>query len=145
MDRERRQGDGVDSEAWQQARLPLERSIQIFQACDRLDLVAKCLSGLQRVLKRLEDWDALERYCRLGLDIHPLETYPLKRAYDYGFLGNVALHRQQWAETKQLTQAALQLLDGLPNESGWIRGLYLLNLAKAERGWAIRRGRSPIC
>ncbi|TVQ20275.1 MAG: tetratricopeptide repeat protein, partial [Leptolyngbya sp. DLM2.Bin15] len=134
VDRERRQGDGVDREAWQRARLPLERSIQIFQTCDRLDLVAKCLSGLQRVLKRLEDWDALERYCRLGLDIHPLETYPLKRAYDYGFLGNVALHRQRWAETKQLTQAALQLLDGLPGESGWIRGLYLLNLAKAERG-----------
>ncbi|MGB3518925.1 MAG: hypothetical protein WBA43_20895 [Elainellaceae cyanobacterium] len=134
VDRERRQGDGVDSEAWQRARLPLERSIQIFQACDRLDLVAKCLSGLQRVLKRLEDWDALERYCRLGMELHRLDYYPLKLAYDYGFLGNIALHRQQWTETKRLTQEALHILDDLPDESGWIRGLYLLNLAQAERG-----------
>ena len=134
VDRERRQGDGVDSEAWQRARLPLERSIQIFQACDRLDLVAKCLSGLQRVLKRLEDWDALERYSRLGMELHRLDHYPLKLAYDYGFLGNIALHRQQWTEVKQLTQEAIQILDRLPEKSGWIRGLYLLNLAKAERG-----------
>ncbi|WP_204150673.1 hypothetical protein [Leptolyngbya sp. CCY15150] len=134
VDRERRQGDGVDSKAWQRARLPLERSIQIFQACDRLDLVAKCLSGLQRVLKRLEDWDALERYCRLGMELHRPDHYPLKLAYDYGFLGNIALHRQQWTETKRLTQEAMQILDRLPEKSGWIRGLYLLNLAKAERG-----------
>jgi WD40 repeat protein/tetratricopeptide (TPR) repeat protein len=134
IDRERRQGEEVAVDAWQQARHPLEFSIQQFQTCDRWDLVAKCLSALQRVLRRLDDWDALERYSRLGLDIHPLETYPLKRAYDYGFLGNIALHRQQWTEAQQFTQAALHILDDLPDESGWIRGLYLLNLAKAERG-----------
>ncbi|MGB3494212.1 MAG: AAA family ATPase [Elainellaceae cyanobacterium] len=132
-DRQRRQGLEVVPEHWVDARDVLEQAIQHFRQGDRPDLVAKCLSVFQRVLTRVEDWDALEHYAHLGLELHQTYIYPRKLAYDYGFLSRVALERQQWHQTQTYATEAIAQVKAATEAEPWIHGLYLLHLAKAER------------
>ena len=132
-ERQRRQGLEVGQERWVEVREVLERAMQLFRQGDRPDLVAKCMSVFQRVLARVGDWDTLEHYARWGLDLHRTYDYPLKLAYDYGFLSRVALERQQWQDTETYATQAIAQVDATVEAKSWLKGLYLLHLAKAER------------
>jgi len=132
-DQQRRRGEVVSGAAWEVARQPLERAMQWFEAGDRPDLIAKCLSVYQRVLSRIEDWDTLEHWAQRGVELHRTYDYPLKLAYDHGFLSRVYLERQEWHATRDQAAQALEILEQLPPRETWLRGLYHLHLALAEK------------
>ncbi|MBE9101044.1 nSTAND1 domain-containing NTPase [Vacuolonema iberomarrocanum] len=132
-DQQRRRGNDISNDQWTDARQPLEEAIRLFEAGDRPDLVAKCLTPFQRVLTRVEDWDTLEAQTQRALELHRTYNDSLKLAQDYGFLSRVHLERGQWAETQQFATQALDLLDNLPPNKAWLHGLYRLHLAEAER------------
>jgi len=115
---------------WEKAVPPLEQSLKVFEAAQRPDLVAQCITQLERVLHRLQRWETLEATARRALALHQANGDTKKLAQDYGFLADVALQRQDWQTAATLAQQALDV----PNEPSWWRILYLKMLAEASYG-----------
>jgi tetratricopeptide (TPR) repeat protein len=124
--------DKTRSPDWEKAKAPLEKAISIFEQANRLDLVAKSTGQLERVLDRLQDWDALEAVTQKSLKLQQTYHHFSRLAQDYRYLAEIALQRQQAAEAKPLAQAALDTLAKVPEDQRW-QGLYLLTLARVER------------
>ncbi|MEM9213538.1 MAG: hypothetical protein AAGD25_04245 [Cyanobacteria bacterium P01_F01_bin.150] len=121
---------------WDIAVPPLEYCLAIFDQANRPDLVAVCVNRLERTLHRLQRWDALERLIQRALPLHQTYGTVSKLSQDYGFLADIALHREQWQEAAQLAQQALDLLEPKsqpPVMRSWWPILYRYLLAKAER------------
>ena len=134
-------GDRLKHQAsmWEEARPFLERSIALFDQAERPDLVAKCITMLERTLHRMEDWQSLEAIAQRGVHLHQHYSNPNKLAQDYGFLAEVALHDSRWDEAQQWAKTALDLLRQDTRTEHWAEGLYLLLLAQAHHGagrWA---------
>jgi archaellum biogenesis ATPase FlaH len=117
---------------WGKAKVPLQQALDIFEQANRPDLVAKSITQLERVLERVQDWDALEVAAQKSLKLQQTYSHLSKQAQDYRYLAEVALQRQQAAEAKPLAQAALDTLARVPEDQRW-QGLYLLTLARVER------------
>ncbi len=114
---------------WEGVVPPLQDSLAVFEQAERPDLMAKCINQLERVLHRLERWDELEATAQQALALHQRYSGTSKQAQDYGFLADVALHRQQWQRGAELAQTAL---DTLKKQDSWWRLLYLKMLAEAK-------------
>ena len=124
---------------WQQARHSLQQCLDRFEHAQRLDLEAKFIGQLGKVLQRLEAWEELRDLARKALKLH--ETYsttlgarhvvPLQ-AQDYGFLAEVALQQSKWADANQFARKALEILSQVP-EYQQHQGLYLLLLARTQQ------------
>ena len=136
--------------AWHKARDYFQQCIQVLQAGDRPDLAAKFINALGEVLRRLVQpdhvWDELESVAQTAVALHKTYGDPLRLAYSYGLLGEVALSKEDWFGAKQYADLALETNDRSPEptleaqkqyaERGWMqqhyRSLYLLLLAQAQ-------------
>jgi WD40 repeat protein len=118
---------------WERARRSLQNSIAKFEQANRPDCIALCVPPLERVLQKLQAWDQLEGLARRGIELHRVYGTPTRLSQDYGFLAKVALERQQWTAARDAAQQGLVELAQEPDDRLWLRGLYLLFLAQAER------------
>ncbi|MEW6494128.1 MAG: tetratricopeptide repeat protein, partial [Cyanobacteriota bacterium] len=124
---------------WQQARDWLQQCLDGFEQAQRLELVAKFIGQLGKILQRLEAWEELWDLAQKALKLH--ETYSMTvgaryivplQAQDYGFLAEVALQQSKWAEANQFARQALEILSQVP-EYQQHQGLYLLLLARSQQ------------
>ena len=117
---------------WEPVKRSLQAAIAKFEP-ERPDLVTLCVPLLERILQKLQDWDELEAFARRGVELHRVYGTPTRLSQDYGFLAKVALERQQWTAAQTAAQQALVELAKESDDRLWLRGLYLLFLAQAER------------
>ncbi|MGF1535983.1 MAG: tetratricopeptide repeat protein, partial [Elainellaceae cyanobacterium] len=135
VDKARMAGDPEHSQSdWHQARIPLEECIALFDAADQEHMVAKVIRRLEGVLRRLEQWDALDALARRAIALHERYPTPDWLAIDHGFLAEAALGRQDWATAKAHAQQALGIIAALPEADQWGEGLYRSLVARAETG-----------
>ncbi len=101
--------------------------------------MAKFISQLGQVLRRLEDWQALQSLAQTALELHQnLEqikgtSSEVQLAQDYSFLAEVALHRQKWRSAKHTAEKALQLLEHSSTPKPKHQALALLLLARSRK------------
>ena len=119
---------------WEPIRHALQQAIARFEQANRLDLVALSIPQLERVLQKLQAWSELESTARKGLELHKVYRNQTRLSQDYGFLARAMLERQQWAAAREAANQALAELADEPDDRNWLRGLYRLFLADAERG-----------
>lgn len=130
---------GQNQTVWQEARTYFQDCIHVFERSNRQDLVAKFISQLGQVLRRLEDWQALECLAQKALELHQnLEqikgsSFEVQLAQDYSFLAEVALHRQKWRSAKHSAEKALQLLEQSSSSKPKHQALSLLLLARSRK------------
>ena len=118
---------------WQAARPRLEQCLQIFEAAERPDLVAKFIPLLGEVWRRLEAWDELAALAQKSLKHHQMSGNPVQLAQDYGFLAEVASQKKQWKKSKSFAQQALTTIACSTVTMRQHQALYLLLLAKSLR------------
>ncbi|MFP4121037.1 MAG: hypothetical protein ACLFWI_08505, partial [Coleofasciculus sp.] len=118
---------------WQTSKIHLQHCIDLFDQENRPDLVAKCITQLERLLQRMQAWDELEQVAQKALPLHQQYGSTSKLAQDYSFLAEVALQQQRWDDARQAAQQAEEIITQLPKDKRWIQGLNLLFLAQAER------------
>jgi len=118
---------------WQKSKINLQQCLDLFDQENRPDLVAKCITQLERVLQRMQAWDELEQVAQKALPLHQQYGSTSKLAQDYSFLAEVALQQQRWDDARQAAQQAEEIITQLPQQKRWIQGLNLLFLAQAER------------
>lgn len=146
---------GESQGAYAEAKDYFYQCITLFETVNRKDLVAKFINALGEVLKRLQNWEDLEKVARQSLHLH--QTYPdtFRQARAYGFLAEVALAKGAWKKAKERAQKALSMVNiscsvaSIPNsnelellprndhvkidlECGYHQGWYLFSLAKAQ-------------
>jgi WD40 repeat protein/tetratricopeptide (TPR) repeat protein len=130
---------GQNQTDWQEAKSYFQQCINVFDRSNRQDLVAKFISQLGQVLRKIEDWQALENLAKKALELHqnlfPTQenSFAVQLAQDYGFLAEVALHRQKWRSAKHAAEKALQLLENSSIPKPKHRALSLLLLARARK------------
>jgi YD repeat-containing protein len=120
---------------WEKAKVHLQQCLERFTAANRSDLVGKFINKLGEVLRHLQDWDALEQLALQSRELHQdNDTLSvIQKAQDYGFLAEVALHRNDWQKTKELATVALEIVsqdidNPIKNQH---LGLYRLLLSQA--------------
>ncbi|MEH1863084.1 MAG: hypothetical protein V7L21_34920, partial [Nostoc sp.] len=119
---------------WQESRIYFQQAIEIFEQAQRSDLVAKHITKLGEVLRRLQAWSELQSLVEKSLPLHQNYGTPFQLAKDYGFLAEVALEQSRWQEANQLVGQALQILADIPNLQSDELGLYRFILAKSQQG-----------
>ncbi|MBN4004171.1 hypothetical protein, partial [Nostoc sp. LPT] len=119
---------------WQESRNYFQQAIEIFEQAQRSDLVAKHITKLGEVLRRLQAWSELQSLVEKSLPLHQNYGTPLQLGKDYGFLAEVALEQSRWQEANQLAGQALQILADIPNLQSDELGLYRFILAKSQQG-----------
>ncbi|MEW6492005.1 MAG: tetratricopeptide repeat protein [Cyanobacteriota bacterium] len=115
------------------ARNYFQQCIDRFEQAQRPDLVAKHISKLGEVLRRLEAWKLLQSLAEKALPLHQSYGDSRELARDYGFLAEVALEQSRWQEANQLAQEALQILSTIPHLQPHERGLYRFLLARSQQ------------
>ncbi|MEH2238043.1 nSTAND1 domain-containing NTPase, partial [Nostoc sp.] len=133
-DRQAEKNQTENQRYWQEARNSLQQAIDIFEQAQRLDLVAKHITKLGEVLRRLQAWSELQSLGEKSLPLHQNYGTSLQLAKDYGFLAEVALKQSRWDEANQLAGQALQILTDIPNLQPDEFGLYRFILAKSQQG-----------
>jgi tetratricopeptide (TPR) repeat protein len=118
-------------QSWEESRHYLQQGIDAFEQVQRPDLVAKHISQLGEVLRRLQAWKQLQVLAEKALTLHQGDSRQL--AQDYGFLAEVALEESNWNEAYKLAQQALQILDKIPSLQPYEQGLYRFLLARSQR------------
>ncbi|MDY6940450.1 MAG: AAA family ATPase [Cyanobacteriota bacterium] len=124
---------------WHKARRFLRQCIETFEGAGRLDLVAKFISQLGQVLRRLGAWSELEALAQKALDLHQSLgktqefSFEVQLAQDYGFLAEVSLGRQKWRSAKRFAEQALQIVDRAATPKPQHKALYGLLLARARK------------
>ncbi|WP_414518686.1 hypothetical protein [Nostoc sp. PCC 9305] len=119
---------------WQESKNYLQQAIEIFEQAQRSDLVAKHITKLGEVLRRLQAWSELQSLVEKSLPLHQNYGTPLQLAKDYGFLAEVALEQSRWEEANKLAGQALQILADIPNLQSDELGLHRFILAKSQQG-----------
>jgi CHASE2 domain-containing sensor protein/DNA replication protein DnaC len=118
-----------------------QQSLMAFQQAQRPDLEEKFINALGEVLTRLACWDELKTVATQAVHLHQAADMPIRLAYGYGLLAEVALHTQNWMEAKGYAELALQTNE-VESEStidwSWdrvhYRNYYWLLLAEAYQG-----------
>ncbi|QZZ22929.1 WD40 repeat domain-containing protein [Leptothermofonsia sichuanensis E412] len=118
---------------WEPIKTHLHQAIARFEQANRPDLVAKCLNRLMRLLNRQQHWSEVETLARRSLDLQAVAPSRFRLVYAQGFLTEAMLRQDRAAEAYDLAQQVLETVKTLPPESQWLRPLYLLYLAWAER------------
>ncbi|MDZ8222587.1 eIF2A-related protein [Nostoc sp. ChiVER01] len=119
---------------WQESKNYFQHAIEIFEQAQRSDLVAKHITKLGEVLRRLQAWPELQSLVEKSLPLHQNYGTSLQLAQDYGFLAEVALEQSQWDEAHKHAQQALQILAAIPNLQPDQFALYRFILAKSQQG-----------
>ena len=115
-------------QCWEESRTYFQQCLDALEQAQRPDLVAKHISQLGKVLRRLKAWNELKSLAEKALTLHQIHGEARQLAQDYGFLAEVALEQSGWKEANQLTQQALQLLSRIPNRkpNDWALCTFLL-------------------
>ncbi|OUL27315.1 hypothetical protein BV378_11885 [Nostoc sp. RF31YmG] len=87
-----------------------QQSIKVFQQANRPDLEAKFINALGFVLQKLSQWDELEDIAKRAQDLHQRYFNPIRLAYTYGLLAEVALAKSAWHQAQQYTEKAQHIL-----------------------------------
>lgn len=124
-------------EFWQKEKDSLQQSLNIFERAQRLDLVAKHISKLGEVLRRLQAWSELKSLVeKKAIKLHLTYGKPTQLAQYRGFLAQVALEQSRWNDAKQQVEAALKILAESPQiqpDELQEKGFYQLILAFSLR------------
>ena len=109
-------------------------------------MIAKFINPLGEVLQKLGEWDELEAIAKLAIRLHQTYYDPIRLAYGYGLLAELAISKGAWRIAKQFAKLALQTnakafklsskLEAKGIDRGWLQNyyqnLYLLLLAQAQ-------------
>jgi WD40 repeat protein len=118
---------------WEETRNYFQQSLEIFEQAQHPELVAKHISQLGEVLRRLKAWRELHQLAHKALKLHQNYDTPKQIAQDYGFLAEVALEHSRWNDAHELAQNALETLEKIPNFLPQEQGQYHFILAKSQR------------
>ncbi len=126
---------------WQQAKSYFQKCLDVFEEAQRPDLMAQIIGLLAEVLQHLKEWSELQIVADKSEKLHHTHGTHFQLACDFGFLAQVAISRQNWAQASQLARVALwQLYEAKesqhsqPNVFPLLMGqIYRLTLAKALR------------
>ncbi|MCT7982912.1 hypothetical protein NG796_06365 [Laspinema sp. A4] len=127
-ERDRHQNDSY----WHQARQAFQSALDCFEEAERPELVGQFIGQLGEVLRQLNDYASLEELALSAIQLHAKLENRVELARDYGFLAQVALHKQEWDHAKELAEKALEILASDPQQKQY-QGLYLLLLARSLR------------
>src|SRR5919199_148899 len=133
--------------ACSQARDYFQQCIDVFERGSRPDLMAKFINPLGGVLQKLEEWDKLEAVAKLAVQLHQTYPEPIRLAYSYGLLAELALSQKAYKIAEIYADLALQTnaessalacdLQHQYIDCGWSRHhyqhLYELLLAQAKQ------------
>lgn len=134
-------------EAYLKAKNYFQKCVEVFQQHNYPDLAAKFINNLGEALSRLEAWNELENVASVAIKLHQTYPEPIRLAYSYGLMAEVALKKSQWLEAKQYAELALQTNDTSANttntslgqtinwewENKYYHNLYLLLVAEAQK------------
>ncbi|MEW6492007.1 MAG: hypothetical protein AB1589_05580, partial [Cyanobacteriota bacterium] len=120
-------------QCWEESRNYFQQCLDAFEQAQRPDLVAKHISQLGEVLRRLKAWDELKSLAEKALTLHQSHGKKRQLAQDYGFLAEVALEQSGWKEANELTEQALQLLPTIQNRQPHDWALYTFLLARSQQ------------
>ncbi len=136
---------------WKQARDYFQQCIEVFEEAQRPELVAKFISFICEVLRRLEAWADLQELAEKALILHQTYDANLQQAQDFGFLAEVALNQSNWIEAYQQATLALSTLaeETFQTTSASIpqsqyESLYLLLLAQSQKHLGQRQAAAAI-
>ncbi|HEY9669281.1 MAG TPA: AAA family ATPase, partial [Coleofasciculaceae cyanobacterium] len=94
--------------ACSQARNYFQECVAVFEQGNRRDLMAKFINPLGEVLQKLEQWDELEAIAKLAIQLHQTYPEPIRLAYGYGLLAEVALVEKAYRVAEIYAELALQ-------------------------------------
>jgi WD40 repeat protein/tetratricopeptide (TPR) repeat protein len=117
---------------WEPPVAPLQECLRLFEQANRLDLVAKCITQLERVMDRREAWDELAALVAQSLPLQQTCSNLSRSSQDYRYRAKVALHQGQVEQAHADALQALTLVQQVPEDTAW-EGLYLLTLAQTLR------------
>jgi WD40 repeat protein/tetratricopeptide (TPR) repeat protein len=125
-----------------------QQAIDIFEAANRSDLVAKFINPLAEVLQRLQQWEMLEAIAQKSLALNETLNDLYRQASASSYVAEAAIGNLAWDKAKQFAGQALQLLDtAISNEPDQVsngrrdyidwqttfrRGWYLFALGRAQ-------------
>ena len=126
---------------WQEAKKCFLESIQVLQTANRPDIVAQFIGQACEVLLQLKDWDELQKFSLLAVELHEKYGSYRQRACDFGFLAQVAKEKFLWEDASKYANIALiNLADAVQkNEPQYLlfpsllEQIYQLIFAKAQR------------
>lgn len=124
---------------WEEAKNYLQQCVNIFEETGQPNLVAKFISHLGEVLRRLQLWDQLQTLAEKSLRLHQFNSNTtsvnktIQLAQDYSFLAEIAIERKNWEEAKHLATLAIRSLAQAPKQLPQHESLYLLLLAIAQQ------------
>ncbi|HEY9836656.1 MAG TPA: hypothetical protein V6D27_07135, partial [Vampirovibrionales bacterium] len=117
---------------WHQARQAFQSALDCFEEAGRPELVGQFIGQLGEVLRQLNDYSSLQELALSAMRLHEKLGNRVQLAQDYGFLAQVALHKQEWDHARELAEKALEILASDPQQKQY-QGLYLLLLARSLR------------
>jgi WD40 repeat protein len=124
--------DSNNQQSWQLAKDYYQQALDSFKQAQRLDLVAKYISYLGAVLKKLKLWKELKNIAEIAITLHENDASMVQQlAQDYSFLAEIALEEKRWNDAKELAQISLDKLSNLTLHE---TGLYYFLLARSYQG-----------
>ncbi|MGK7928649.1 MAG: hypothetical protein AB4290_26010 [Spirulina sp.] len=123
------------------------KTIDIFEKANRLDLAAKFINALGDILERLQEWETLEKIAQKAISLH--QNYPnsFRLARAHGLLAASALGQQNFTGAIESAGRAISISAQTPPDSlipklkipnlEWVRSYnqaaYFLILARAKK------------
>jgi tetratricopeptide (TPR) repeat protein len=120
-------------ESWEESRDYIQQGLDLFEQVQRLDLVAKHIDKLSKILQRLKAWEPLHDLAEKALRLHEHYGQLNQVAQDYGFLAEAALKTDRFSEANRWAQQALNILENIPDTASPNLGLYYWILAKSQQ------------
>jgi WD40 repeat protein len=117
-----------------------QQSLAAFDRTNRPELAAKFINALGEVLTRIGAWNELATVAHRAVSLHQTYPEPIRLAFAYGLLAEVALQQHDWSTLGKQAELALQTNE-LPSTSSidWTqdcaqrKNFYLLLLAQSQR------------
>ncbi|MBW4623041.1 MAG: hypothetical protein KME17_27240 [Cyanosarcina radialis HA8281-LM2] len=86
-----------------------QRCLQVLES--RPQWQAKFINALGEVLQRLQEWNELEVVALAAQALHQTDSHPVRLAYSYGLLAEVALAKSAWRQARQYVEIAREILN----------------------------------
>ncbi|MBW4645879.1 MAG: hypothetical protein KME23_23310 [Goleter apudmare HA4340-LM2] len=124
---------GADHKYWQDALLWFRQCLEMLEAAQRQDLVAKFILPACEMLLRLQVWEELAALAQKALQLHEKYGDPAQVAQDYGFLAAVAAAESNWLIAHELVNTAISITEQATEVSRQQESWHLLLLARTQR------------
>lgn len=123
---------GANSSYLLDALLWFRKCLEVLEAAQRQDLIAKFISPACEMLQRLQDWEELAELAQNSLQLHEKYGNAAQVAQDYGFLAAVAAAESNWVRAQELANMALSIAELATEVSRQQESRYLLLLARTQ-------------